>query len=720
MESNTFTQSTQPVQVSNTAQKRRMRTFVIVALAGIILLGAFLRLYQLGASGYGNEYYAAAVKSMLMSWKNFFFVAAEPGGSVSVDKPPLGLWIQAASAAIFGVNGFALALPQALAGVLSIPLLFSIVKRQFGDVPALIAALVLAVVPVTIATERNNTMDGTLLFMLLLATWAFIKAVRSAKWGWLMLGALFIGLAFNIKMLQAYMVVPALFALYFFFAPHKWWRRMLHLVAATVLMLVISFSWAVAVDLTPAENRPYVGSSGNNSVMGLIFGHNGASRLGLSKPFTTYDPFAANDAQPQNDNPQAFVNPQAGQNPVLPGDDRPQQGGMLPPLGGDRPNNPPADRPFINPQGGQNPLPPNTDRPMQPPQDKQTLPVNQQGGQPGGMRNETGRAGVTRLFTQPLAEEASWLLPLALLALPLLVVVLKRKKPFTEAHQALVLWALWLIPQWLYFSFTTGLFHAYYLIMFGPALAALVTGAAWAVMQLWRKNARTAWWVLVGVAGITLIFQIVVLQNNFSSYAAWMSPVILISALAGLAALSFYQKAIWVKIGSLLLVFSLIFSSLIWSGITAFDVNTDVNLPNAGPAQQTNDNVPVNLPQRKADGQAIMLDYLLQNTPADGYLLATGNANSAAPYILSTGRPVLIMGGFSGADDVISLVEVQQMVANGALRFFLNTGKGKDSRTNDPIQNWVSQTCSPVAMNGNVMNAAAVNTSPLYDCSGAQ
>jgi 4-amino-4-deoxy-L-arabinose transferase-like glycosyltransferase len=266
-------------QTENNAQGRQGRIVAALALSLIILLGAFLRFYQLGAYSIGNIYYAATVKSMLTSWHNLFFAAFEPGGSVSVDKPPLGFWVQASSAYFLSVNGFALALPNALAGMLSIPLLYSLVKKQFGVLAALVAALVLAVLPVAVSTERNNTIDGLLVFVLLLAAWAVWRSVASGKLRYLLLGAFIVGLGFNIKMLQAYMILPAVYALYLFGAKHAWWMRIVHLVVASLLLLVVSLSWAAFVDLTPTDSRPYVGSSTDNTEMELIVAHNGLSRL---------------------------------------------------------------------------------------------------------------------------------------------------------------------------------------------------------------------------------------------------------------------------------------------------------------------------------------------------------------------------------------------------------------------------------------------------------
>ena len=192
--------------------KRRLAAATLLLL--ILLLGGWLRFHHLGATGVGNTYYAAAVKSMLTSWHNFFFASYEPGGSVSVDKPPLGLWVQAIFAYFLGVNGFALALPQALAGWLSLPLLYHLVQRHFGRIAGLVTAFILAITPVTISAERNNTMDGQLVFVLLLAAWAFIKTTESGKLRYLWLGAFLVGVGFNIKMLQAFLPLPAFYALY--------------------------------------------------------------------------------------------------------------------------------------------------------------------------------------------------------------------------------------------------------------------------------------------------------------------------------------------------------------------------------------------------------------------------------------------------------------------------------------------------------------------------
>src|SRR5437660_6168926 len=236
-----------------------------LALAVVMLISIFMNFYQPGQNGFGNLYYASAIRSMLDSWHNFFFVSFDPGGFVSIDKPPLGFWLQAASAKIFGFTPFSVLLPQALAGVLSVLLLYHLVRRHFGVVAGLLAALALALSPISVVTNRNITIDSTLALTLLLGAWTVLRAAETGRLRWLLLAAALVGLGFNIKMLEAYLVVPAFGVLYLLAAPKSLWKRIGHLALALVVLLAISASWIVAVDLTPASQRPYVDSTQDNS-----------------------------------------------------------------------------------------------------------------------------------------------------------------------------------------------------------------------------------------------------------------------------------------------------------------------------------------------------------------------------------------------------------------------------------------------------------------------
>lgn len=248
-------------------------------LAGILLVSTFLYLFRIYPAGYGNLYYAAAVKSMLQSWHNFFYVSFDPGGFVSADKPPLGLWLQTASAFCFGFRGWSLLLPQALAGVLSVGVLFVLVRRYFGVAAALTAAVVLAATPIFVAVNRTNQLDPLLLATLLLAAWAIHAAAAKGKLRWLLVAVLLVGLGFNIKMLEAYMILPACYVIYGLTPRLTGSQKVRHLLLATVLLLVVSFGWVLLVDAAAAEKRPYVGGSKNNSVLSLVFDYNGMERI---------------------------------------------------------------------------------------------------------------------------------------------------------------------------------------------------------------------------------------------------------------------------------------------------------------------------------------------------------------------------------------------------------------------------------------------------------
>jgi len=691
----------------NNTQSHRRRIIVAVGLGLVILLGAFLRLYQLGAYSIGNIYYAATVKSMLTSWHNFFFAAFEPGGSVSVDKPPLGFWIQALSAYFLGVNGFALALPNALAGVLSIPLLYSLVKKQFGVWAALIAALVLAVTPVAVSTERNNTIDGLLVFVLLLAVWAAWRSVASGKFRYLLLGAFIVGLGFNIKMLQAYMILPAIYALYLFGAKHAWWKRIVHLVIASLLLLVVSLSWVAIVDLTPADSRPYVGSSTNNTEMELIVGHNGLSRLFAQPrrgPASVRDDRSAATTDAQPDQPlRPPLQPYSG----LPGQYQ-------------APYSWPGQVPY-----GRSPLLPANGLSGQNPTLPQANPIGNQSNLNPRNSPEIGRAGVLRLFSEPLVTEASWLLPLALLGILVMIGVVGWKWPLSEKHLAVVLWAGWLLPVALYFTFTTGLFHAYYLIMLGPPLAALVGATAWALGRVLLNRRWLGWALIALLSGLTLAFEIFTLKN-YPQYAKTVTALSLVFWLSGILILAWRADRWMRKLSLGLVILGLIVSPLTWSGLTTFNKSADVALPKAGPGDG-------NQPQNWSTDfltpiQQRILAYVEANTPAEGYLLATPNAREASAYILETGRPVLTFGGFMGSDNIIDASGVAQMVADGELRFILDTGELSNAKPE--IAAWVKQNCTPVFIPGlgqrptaqgpgaAPLPGARQQTLTLFDCGG--
>ncbi len=236
------------------------------------------------AWGVGNAtletYYGAAVRSMSASWRNFLFGAFDPWGTVTVDKLPGAFWVQALSVRIFGFHTWSLVLPQAVEGALTVLVLYRAVRRVAGPSAGLVAALVLAATPVTILLDRANISDTLLVLLLVLAADATTAAITTSRWALLLVAGVWVGLAFQAKMLQAWLVLPALFAAYLLAAPAPVLaRRIGHVALATLVAVVVSLSYMAVVSAVPAHDRPYVDGSCNDSVFSQVFLYNGAARV---------------------------------------------------------------------------------------------------------------------------------------------------------------------------------------------------------------------------------------------------------------------------------------------------------------------------------------------------------------------------------------------------------------------------------------------------------
>ena len=418
-----------------------------LALVGIVLISVFMDFYRLGQNGFGS-YYPAAVRSMMDNWHNFFFAAYDPGGFVTIDKPPVGFWFEVASAKLFGFNTVSILLPQALAGVLSVLLLYYLVRRHFGVVAGLLAALALAITPISVVTNRNTTIDSILALTLLVGAWAVLHAAETGKLRWLLLSAVIVGIGFNIKMLEAYLVVPAYGLLYLLAAPRSIWKRVGHLALAGLVLLVVSFSWVVVVDLIPASQRPYVDSTQDNSELSLAIGYNGLERL-LGRFGNGYR------VGPPANTPTNATN----------GSGSTGGNGFPPTNGNDGSTN------------GSTNFGRNVTRQQQP-----------QAGGFGGIF-DTGAPSPLRLFNISLGGQVSWLLPLALFGMLALAWQRRPRIQSDRQQQSLVFWGMWLLTMGIFFS-VAGFFHQYYMTEMAPAIAALF-GIGLVVM--WQDYRR--WWL---------------------------------------------------------------------------------------------------------------------------------------------------------------------------------------------------------------------------------
>ncbi len=245
----------------------------------IALVAAGLYTWGLGSAGVANDYYSAAVKAMSTSWKAFFYGSIDSGSFITVDKPPASLWVMALSARIFGFSTWSMLLPQAAAGVASVLIVHRIVREWMGNVAAHLAALGFALTPVAVVMFRYNNPDALLTLLGLGSAWAIWIALKTGQTRWLILSAVLVGLAFETKMLQALVVLPAFVAVYLFFGPPKLGKRIWQLALAAVTVLVSAGWWIAIVALVPASSRPYIGSTEDNSIISLVLGYNGLNRI---------------------------------------------------------------------------------------------------------------------------------------------------------------------------------------------------------------------------------------------------------------------------------------------------------------------------------------------------------------------------------------------------------------------------------------------------------
>jgi 4-amino-4-deoxy-L-arabinose transferase-like glycosyltransferase len=227
-----------------------------------------------------ETFYGAAVRSMSQSWHNFFFGSFDPWGTVTVDKLPGAFWVQALSVRLFGFHVWSVALPQAAEGVLTVLVLYRAVRRVAGAGAGLAAAAVLAATPVTILLNRGNISDSLLILLLVLAADATTAALTTGRLAQLLLAGMWVGLAFQAKMLQAWLVLPPLYLAYVLAAPAPaLTRRLGHVALSALVALGVSLSWMLVVTVVPAHDRPYVDGSCNDSVFSQVFLYNGADRL---------------------------------------------------------------------------------------------------------------------------------------------------------------------------------------------------------------------------------------------------------------------------------------------------------------------------------------------------------------------------------------------------------------------------------------------------------
>ncbi|WP_446034447.1 ArnT family glycosyltransferase [Streptomyces olivaceus] len=249
------------------------------AFLGLLLATAVLYLYNLSASGYANSFYSAAVQAGSQSWKALFFGSLDAGNAITVDKPPAALWPMALAVRIFGLSSWSVLVPEVLMGVGTVAVVYAAVRRRFSPAAGLIAGAVLALTPVAALMFRFNNPDALLALLMSVTCYFVVRALEDGRTKWLVWAGVAVGFAFLAKTLQAFLILPPLALVYGVCAPVRLRRRLGQLALATLAIVVSGGWWVAVVELWPASSRPYIGGSQNNSFLELTFGYNGLGRL---------------------------------------------------------------------------------------------------------------------------------------------------------------------------------------------------------------------------------------------------------------------------------------------------------------------------------------------------------------------------------------------------------------------------------------------------------
>ena len=512
------------------------------ALLVIAALAAALYAWNITQAGLA-PFYSVAVKSMSVSWKAFFYGALDPKATVTIDKLAGSFLPQALSARIFGFHAWSVALPQVIEGVIAVLAMYRVVRRWAGVVPGLLAAAIFALTPIAASMFGHSMEDGALTMCLVLAADAYQRAVSEGRLRSLLMAGVWVGLGFQAKMLQAWMVLPALAVGYLVSAPAPVRRRLAHLGAAAVVMLAVSLSWIALYTFTPAADRPYVDGSTNNSAIAMVFGYNGVERFGISfsgavtsgpgvtsgnsggggaPGATSTAPRASSTtAAAAGTGADAGTGASGSAQSGAPGSGTGSATGGAPGTGGAGPSGTGGLTPEGFTQGNGAPA----------------ATGNRGGGAPGGGSGGFG-TGWTKLLGSEYGTQIGWLYPLAVLAVVFGVAWTRRARrtePAGQVRGGFVMWGAWLATYGLIFSKMSTIPHTAYMSALAAPLAAL-SGAG--IVMFWRAYRAEGWrgWVLPAAVAAEVAWAFY-LWRDYSGFLPWARDFLVAAGAVAVVAL---------------------------------------------------------------------------------------------------------------------------------------------------------------------------------------
>ncbi|MGH2865010.1 MAG: ArnT family glycosyltransferase [Solirubrobacteraceae bacterium] len=657
-----------------------------VLLGAIVALSAVLNTNRLAQNEYGNTFYSAAVRSMLHSLHNLLFVSFDPGGLVTIDKPPLAVWVQVASAKLFGFSPLSLLLPGAILSTIGVAVLYRVIAPRLGAAAALWSALALAVFPSFVAVSRDNGVDPLLILLMIVSCGAALSAIETGRWRSLLICAVSVGLAFNTKTLAAYLVLPGIALGYLICAPGPLAQRLTRLLAAGVVMLAVSFAWIAFVELTPTSQRPYVGSSTNNTELGLTFSYNGFGRVEGEVGGPGQVPVAEGAGLRALPHPA----PARRVRSLTSVSSKRVARALDPPAGASARSTPKL-------------------LPIKPARKAKYLPD----GRLASPLYFARPPGLLRLFRSALNDQSAWLLPFALLGLVALgIMALAGERARRNRRLAtLIVFGGWMLVEAVVLSFSKGIVHPYYVSALGPGAGVMVGGGALAFAWLIRQRHR-AWFLLPCAVLTTVAVQIVILAEQH--YMGWFVPLLIVGALAGMC-MTARRGLVGAGIAltlAVLLVTPTVYAYTTWLG------PVEGTFPAAGPREATAKGA-LGVSHEELGVDRALMRYVDSHRPARRWAVLTDAAPTAAPLILM-GMRAGALGGYSGTDPVLDGPQLAGLIKNGDARYVV-LGGAYASRGGNLATKAVLRACGLVpypAWHG--PRPATVFTFALFDCAGRE
>lgn len=650
---------------------RRLRSrpdeaaWLLPGTLAVLLLTAVIYLWNLTVSGYGNTFYAAAALAGSQDWAAWFFGSVDASNFITIDKPPLATMVLGLSVRLFGLSSASILVPQALMGVATVAILMAIVRRTFGPAASLIAGLVTALTPAAVLIFRYDNPDALLTLLLVAAAYAFVRSLERGGLRWVALAGLLVGLAFETKLLQAYLVLPAFALTWLMAAPGSIRARLGGLAVAAVAVLVGSAWWIAALELIPAAARPYVGGSTNNSALDLVFGYDGLGRI-------------------------------FGQGQPGGGLGGPAVGGSLPAGGGGGGGAGFSGQPGIlrlfNVELGD--------------QVAWFLPMSLVG---------LG-AGIAATWRSARTEprRAAWVMWGLWLAVHAVVFSFMTGVIHSYYSVAMAPAIGALVGGGVVTLWSARREHP----TAGVILGAAIAGSAFLA---WMLLARTPSFVpALGpiVGGVGLLGAVVVAAPGGILPGVVRRTGLTLALVALLAGPLAYAAATMTTAYS---------GGDPAAGPEARQVSTDGGASRSGPNDGQFGGLPGagGLPSAGGlpavgdggrfgpggPGAAIStttLDFLVAHRGDARWIVAVADANAAAQVELATGLPAMAMGGFSGTDHALTVAQLEGYVARGDLRFIVaGTSRGPGATISSPVSTWVAANCTAVTIG---------NATDLYDC----